>query len=153
MKKRTWIPAVVIVVLLAILAVPLVNAQGRHRARGDMALTALGRLERAREVLGLTDQQVSQIRTIAADLRSQNAPYRTQVRGSLATVAQALVANPDDLAGAQALLDQQAGAEQAIRHNTLTAAAKALGVLTPDQRAKVGTFIARRQSSGHEEPF
>ncbi|MEO8034126.1 MAG: periplasmic heavy metal sensor [Acidobacteriota bacterium] len=145
MTKRTLI-ALAVVATLAVAMVPLVNAQGR-RHHGGEGLMALGRLEVAREALGLTDQQVTQLKTIASDLRAQNAPYREQLRGGIAAVAQTLVANPSDLAAAQALLDKQTDAERTMKLNTLTAASKALSLLTPDQRAKVGTFIAARQKN------
>lgn len=145
MTKRTLI-ALAVVATLAVATVPLVNAQGR-RHHGGEGLMALGRLEVAREALGLTDQQVTQLKTIASELRAQNAPYREQLRGGIAAVAQTLVANPSDLAAAQALLDKQTDAERTMKLNALTAASKALNLLTPDQRAKVGTFIAARQKN------
>lgn len=144
MNKRTLI-VLAVIAALAVAAVPLVNAQGRRHGHGSDGLMALGRLERAREALGLTDPQVTQIKTIVADLRAQNAPYREQLRGGIAAVAQTLVANPNDLAGAQVLLDKQTDAERTMKLNALTAASKALNVLTPDQRAKLGAFIAARQ--------
>jgi len=59
-------------------------------------------------------------------------------------VATTLLANPSDITTAQALLDQQAEAERNLKANTLAAASKALGVLTPDQRSKLADMIAKR---------
>jgi Spy/CpxP family protein refolding chaperone len=59
-------------------------------------------------------------------------------------VAQTLISNPNDVAAAQAQLDQQNAVEATLKTNTLAAAARALNVLTPDQRAKVGEFLSKR---------
>jgi hypothetical protein len=60
------------------------------------------------------------------------------------SIATTLLANPDDVAAAQTLIDQQADAERILKANTLAAASKALGVLTADQRARLADMIAKR---------
>jgi Spy/CpxP family protein refolding chaperone len=147
MNRRTLI-ITTLVALAALAVVPFVYAQAHgHRGHGDgMGIMMLGRLDKAKEALGLTDDQVNQIKTIATDLHQQNAAYRDQLRGGHKAVMQALLNNPNDVAGAQALLDQQTAAEKAMKSNMLNAASKALNVLTPDQRAKVGQFMAERQA-------
>lgn len=146
MKRRTlWISAIVVVVALSV--VPLAFAQ-RSRAmhgRGEFGSMMMFRhLERAKAALDLSDQQVSDIKAVFQTLREQNAAYRDSHRGGMQQVLQALINNPNDIAGAQALLDQQAEAERAMKANVLVAASKALNVLTPDQRAKLGTFMQER---------
>ncbi len=142
MKKRTAIITAAVAVILLV-AAPLVYAQARHRAAG---FGMFGHLAKIQSALGLTDQQVTNLKAIAADLRTENAPYRTQLKGGLAAVAQALIANPNDVAGAQALIDQQATARKAMQVNTLNAASKALNVLTPDQRTKLGQLLQKRMA-------
>jgi Spy/CpxP family protein refolding chaperone len=105
-----------------------------------------GHLDRAKAALDLSDAQVEQIKTIGTALREQNKPYREQLRGGFTGIAQALIKNPNDVAGAQALLDQQEQVERTMKSNTLVAASKALNILTPEQRAKVAQFIATRQA-------
>lgn len=148
MSKRNMI----IIASLAIITLagfPFVYAQhmrGMHAGMhgGPLGEFGFGRLEHAKEALGLSDAQVDEIKTIVAQLREQNAPYREQLHGTMLQVAQTLVKDPNNTAAAQALLDQQAAAEQTMKSNALAAASKALNVLTPDQRAKVADFIAKR---------
>jgi Spy/CpxP family protein refolding chaperone len=101
--------------------------------------------------LGLSDQQAADIKKIFADLRTQNAPYRTSLRGGMQSVAQALLANPNDVSTAQALLDKQNDAERQMKTNALNAAAKALNVLSADQRTKAATIMQQRMAKQAEK--
>ena len=85
-------------------------------------------------------------RVIAQQLHDQNAPYHEQLRGGFQAIAKTLLENPNDVAAAQALLDQQSVTEKTLKSNMLNAASKALNVLTAEQRAKVGQFIAEREA-------
>lgn len=150
MTKRTLI-ILAIVALAAFAAVPFVYAQaGRmhHRAGafggGFPMLAHLGHLK---SDLNLSDQQVDQIKAIVKDLHDQNAQYRDQLHGGFQAVAQALINNPNDIAGAQALLDQQTKVENTLKANALVAASKALNVLTADQRAKLGGILQERMAA------
>jgi Spy/CpxP family protein refolding chaperone len=144
MKKRTLIfSAAALVIVLA--AVPFAMAQhmrGKHHGHGGMMFG----LERAKSALGLSDQQSTDIKQIFTDLRTQNEPLRTSLRGGRQAIAQLLLANPNDIAGAQALLDKQIDAERQMKHNALAAASKALNVLTPDQRTKASAFLQQRMA-------
>jgi Spy/CpxP family protein refolding chaperone len=148
MKKRIAI-VTTIAALALVAAVPMVYAQrGRFEGHGHgdnmLGILALGRLEKAKEKLGLTDAQTAQIKQIAVDLKQQNAPYRAQLRGGILNIAQTLVKDPNNVSAAQSLIDQQSDAERVMKTNALNAASKALNVLTPDQRVKVGELIAAR---------
>jgi protein CpxP len=149
MKKSTLIfTATAIVIVLA--AVPFTFAQMRGRHHG-MSLGAdgagmLGHLQKAQQELGLSDQQVADIKSIFKALHDQNAPYRASLKGGKLQIAQTLLANPNDTAAAQALLDQQTTAERAMKANMLASVAKAAAVLTPDQRAKVAQHLKNRQA-------
>jgi Spy/CpxP family protein refolding chaperone len=123
------------IVVLSLAAVPFVYA-GPHGRRGG-ELGALGALLHARAELDLSDAQVTSIKAIFRDLREQNAPHREQLRGGRDSIIETLLANPNDVAVAQAQLDRHAAAEKAMKTNVLTAAAKALNVLTPAQRVKL----------------
>jgi Spy/CpxP family protein refolding chaperone len=151
MKNRNAIIIGALAVLL-LAGVPFIYAQhqsmhgGMHGMRGMhgdglFADFGLGHLARAKEYLGLSDEQVDQLKTIGKELHEQNAPYRQQLHGGLMQVAQTLISDPNNVAAAKAQLDQQNAVEATLKANTLTAAAKALNVLTPDQRAKVGEFL------------
>lgn len=152
MRKRT-IVILAILATLALAAVPFVYAQGFHRHQtnagstgGLRGLMFLGRLHRVQAALDLSDAQVDQLKAIAQQVHEQNAPYRQQLRDGRLQIAQALLANPNDIAAAQALIDQQATAERTMKMNVLAGVSKALNVLTPDQRAKASQFLADRAS-------
>jgi Spy/CpxP family protein refolding chaperone len=145
MKRRTTIIISTLIALAALAVVPIVYAQAHGHHGHSMDNMMFGRLAKVKEKLGLTDDQVNQIKAIATDLHQQNAAYRNQLRGGHQAVMQALINNPNDIAGAQALLDQQTAAERAVKTNMLNAASKALNVLTPDQRTKMSQFLAERQ--------
>lgn len=144
MKKRTLIlSAAALVIVIA--AVPFAMAQhmrGHRHGHGGMMFG----LQRAKAALGLSDQQSADIKQIFADLRTQNEPLRTSMRGGRQAIAQLLLANPNDVAGAQALLDKQLATERQMKLNALTAASKALNVLTPDQRTKAAAFLQQRMA-------
>ena len=148
MTKRT-LTIIAVVAIIAIAAVPLAYAQAaRHgRAAGFGGFAFFGHLRHLKTALDLSDQQVDQIQAIAKEMHQQNAQYRDQLHGGLKSVAQALINNPNDVAGAQAILDQQSAAENAMKHNALAAASKALNVLTPDQRAKLGTMLSEHMAA------
>lgn len=152
MKKRILIVSAV-AALAVLIIVPIALAQhglgmGRgHGCRmggGRSGMLMFGHFGRAKAALNLSDQQAADIKKIFADLRTQNEPYRASMRSGMQSVAQALIANPNDVAAAQALLDKQSEAEHTMKTNALNAAAKALNVLSPDQRTKAATFLQQR---------
>jgi Spy/CpxP family protein refolding chaperone len=146
MKKRVLVTTGAIA-LVALLAVPLAFAQRMHamhgmRADGEMpGAMMLGHLRHAKAELGLSDQQTADIKAVFQSLREQNKAYRQSMHSTMSQVAKILINNPNDVASAQALLDQQIEGERAMRTNALNAAAKALNVLTPDQRTKLGALV------------
>lgn len=151
MKKRTLLFTAA-AILIVVLAVPFAVAQHMRRGgfghgcmRGNSAMM-FGHLRGAKAALGLSDQQAEDIRKIFTNLRAQNAPYRDSLRGGRQAIAQALLANPNDIAGAQALLDKQSEAERQMKSNALAAFSKALNVLTPEQRVKASNFLQQRMA-------
>lgn len=151
MKRR--IPLIAVLFAATALAVtPLVMAGPGGRGAGAPGFGPgggpgmhgagiLGHLLHAKEELELTDQQVEQIHAIFTALQEQNAPYREQMHDGMKGAVTTLLANPNDIAGAQALLDQQAATERTMKTNMLNATSKALLVLTAEQRAELGTMI------------
>jgi Spy/CpxP family protein refolding chaperone len=140
-------------ILIVLIAVPFAVAQhvrgAGHRhgcmgGGGDMMM--FGHLQHAKAALGISDQQAADIKKIFTDLRAQNEPYRTSLRGGRQAIAQVLLANPNDVAAAQALIDKQTEAERQLKTNALNAFSKALNVLTPDQRAKATAFLQERMA-------
>src|SRR5436190_17412346 len=121
MKKRTLILATS-AIMAVLIAVPFAYAQhmrgahGGHRMGGELGpVMMLGHLEHAKQALGLSDQQVADIKAIFQDLHAQNATYRDQLHGNLKSVAETLIANPNDIAAAQALLAKQEAAEHTMK--------------------------------------
>jgi Spy/CpxP family protein refolding chaperone len=143
-RKSIWI-ALSIAAVLAI--VPLVFADVRHGGEhGPLAI--LERVQKVADELGLTADQRSDIRTIFTDVRGQNATYRQQIRANMREAGKVLLADPNDVAGAQAILDRNADAERQLKANVLQGISHALNVLTPDQRVKLGDILARHAGRG-----
>src|SRR5205823_6240220 len=93
-KKYLTIAAVV--ATLAPVAAPFALAQrmrgGPHGGPGELGgVMFLGHLQHAKQALGLSDQQVSDIETIFKDLHTHNAQYRESLHGSMEQVATALI--------------------------------------------------------------
>ena len=144
--KRRLLVATGAIALVALLAVPFAFAQRMHAMRGGPAGDIpggmiLGHLRHAQAQLGLSDQQTADIKAVFEGLHEQNKAYRQSMHSSMEQVAQILIKNPNDIASAQALLDQQIENERAMRANALNAVAKALNVLTPDQRTKLSAMV------------
>lgn len=154
MKKRTAVITILILAAVAAIATPLVFAgpgghrgmrgHGMHGARGFGGFGPLGHLSRVKEELDLSDAQVEQIKAIFKEMHEQNAASRESLHGGFKDAAEALIANPNDLAGAQALLDRQFAAEKALKSSMLVATSKALNILTAEQRTKLSALIAER---------
>jgi len=151
MKKRIGIITITILAALALIAAPVLFA-GPHGARMRMhgmrgegfGGGILGHLQRAKEELNLSDEQVDQIKAIFREAHEQNAASRESLRANFHDAALALLANPNDLAGAQALLERQTAAEKQMKLNLLTATSKALNVLNADQRSKLSEMVNER---------
>jgi periplasmic protein CpxP/Spy len=149
MTKRTAFYGV-LVALVALAAASILYAQQGPMHHGGHGFGIFGHLRALRSQLNLTDDQVAQLKAIGKDLRTQNEPFKTQLHSGFQSIVKTLVANPNDLATAQSLLDQQTTAENAIKANVLAAASKALNVLTPDQRAKLADIIAQHEQKKHQ---
>lgn len=151
MKKRNALIATIMTVGVLTVAPLLDAAPGHHRGPGGHGGPGIfGHLRHLQEELDLSQAQVDQIRGIFAELKTQNESYREQARGGFHSVAETLLKNPNDLSAAQAMLDQQAAAERAMKANMLAATAKAFNVLTADQRAELAQIIEERTERRRE---
>lgn len=118
-----------------------------HAGMGERQfLGPLERLERLRDQLGLTDVQIEAIRAIGQEVRDANAASRDQLRDGKGDVVSILIANPNDLAGARAAMQARETAMAKMKDNALEGASRALKVLTPEQREKLGAIVAKRGS-------
>jgi len=146
MKRRTVMTLTALVLILV--AVPATFAARGHRGGHEgMGFGIFGKLHAIKSELGLTDAQVTDIHKIAESMRDENRQYRIELKKNMGAVAQVLIANPDNLTGAESLLDRQVATEQALKSNALRAASEALSVLTPEQRVKLGQMLAQRMSA------
>jgi Spy/CpxP family protein refolding chaperone len=148
-KKHLTIAAVVATLVLVVAPFALAQRMHGHGGPGGPGadfggVMMLGHLQHAKQALGLSDQQVTDIENIFKDLRTQNKQYRESLHGNMKDIATILINNPNDLAAAQALLDKQTDAERQLKSNALAAASKALNVLTPDQRGKLQGLLQER---------
>lgn len=151
MKKRMILTTTVIAIA-ALAIVPFVYAgPGRHghgegfHGRAGFGLGILGHLGHVKEELDLSDQQVDQLKAIFKEVHEQNKQYREQLHGGMQDVAKLLLANPNDVAGAESLLAQRESAKDAMKANVLQATSKALNVLNAEQRAKLSTMLEKRE--------
>jgi Spy/CpxP family protein refolding chaperone len=147
-KKRliilTLAFAAVAAVPFFVYAGPGMHGHGMRTHGGGFAghgLGFFGHLGKLKSELGLSDAQVVQIKAIMKETHEQNSGFRDQLHGTLKDVATTLLTNPNDVAGAQAVLDRQAAAERELKSNLIVAASKALNVLTPEQRTKLALHL------------
>lgn len=155
MRKRIIIIATLIA---ALAAVPFVygaggpggkrgmrGMHGMHGMHGGGAgFGILGQLGRLKAELELTDAQVEQLRAIFKETREQNEAYRDELKGGMHEVAQILLDNPDNIAGAEALIARHNAARDAMKQNMLNATSRGLKVLSAEQRAKLSGILAER---------
>ena len=146
---------VITTLLAAVTGAALYAGPGMRRMHGDGAMHdgmhfgGGGFMRHLHEVAGeldLSDGQKTQIHGIFKEVHEQNADYVRQLHGGFHSVAKALIANPNDLSGAQAVLDQQEATERIVKQNMLRGAAKALNVLTAEQRTKLARLVAEREN-------
>lgn len=151
MKKRL---VLITLIVATVAAVPLFiyAGPGKHLARGMHGMHGggmhgmgfLAHLSGLRDELDLTDAQVDQLKSIMRETHEQNAHFRGEIHNTFKSVATTLLTNPNDVAGAQAVLDRQEANEKELKKNLLVAASKALNVLTPEQRTKLALHMAER---------
>lgn len=146
MKKR------LVIITLIVMALGSVAVYAGHRARGAGhhgfgGMGFFAHMHRIADELDLTDAQKTQIHTIFRETREQNEQIREQLHGGYKDVAKTLIANPNDIAAAQAQLDRQLDTERALKSSILQGVSKALNVLTPEQRTKLALILAEHAQS------
>lgn len=145
MKNRTTVFAILIAVAsLAAASFVMAGPSRRGLNANPAGLGIIGGLERMKDALDLSDPQVEEIKAIYVELHDQNAQPREQMRGNRKSIADTLLDDPSNIAAAQKVLDEQAAAEAQLKTNVLNATAKAIAVLTPEQREKLRTILAQR---------
>ncbi|HEY0144452.1 MAG TPA: Spy/CpxP family protein refolding chaperone [Thermoanaerobaculia bacterium] len=153
MKKRIGIITFIVAVALLVVALPLLAGPGMRGHGfgfgghgGGHGLQILRHLDHVREKLDLTDAQVDQLKAIARQTHEENGTYHQQLKGGLHDIVTTLLADPNNTAQAQAILDRQAAAENAMKKNILAATSEALNVLTAEQRTKLAQLIGEHRA-------
>lgn len=153
MTKRialiTLIVALAALVALPLLARPFARAHatfGGHHGPEGFGRHFLAHLDDMADELDLSSAQIDQLKTIARETHEENATYRQQLKGGIHEVVTTLLTNPNDTAAAQAILDKQAAAENAMKRNILAATSEALNVLTPAQRTRLAQLIGEHRA-------
>ena len=82
-----------------------------------------------------------ELRHVAKRVRAENREARGEVRDNMKEAAQLLLANPDDVEGAKALLARNEEAKRTLQANVLGGISDALKVLTPEQRSMISTRL------------
>lgn len=110
-------------------------------------------LDRA-EDLGLSEEQVASLRMIKRIYEKEDVTRRADVRQAELEVEDALSQGQVDMAVVEGKVRQAQAAWTAWRLSWIQAEVQALGVLTPEQRAKAGTSVEPTRPSqkkeGHE---
>jgi Spy/CpxP family protein refolding chaperone len=151
MNRKVWM-TLGAVLLAGVIAVPILHAERTWHGRGGSdqsfsgmeAMGPFGHLRGLRSKLDLSDDQVTQIKAIFKTVHDQNAASRTQIRTNMRAAAKSLLSDPTNVAGAQQILDQNSATEQQLKANLLSGVAKAITILTPDQRARLGQILDAR---------
>ena len=143
--KKTWIVVGTVTLVAVMAAAPLAWAHQQAKAAREISpLMALEKLRQLREELNLSDEQVAELRKIGKQTREANSAYRASLRDNFAEAGLVLLANPDDVAGAEAILDRNAQAKKELRANVLDGVSDAVKVLTPEQRQKLTGVLEHR---------
>ena len=148
--KRIFPIALTAIAIMVLSAVPMLYA--RPNQRGGRSDNALSMLLKARAELGLSEAQTTEIRSIMKSLHDQNASLRTQRRDYTEDAIDTLVADPSAVVKAQTLIDQKAKIDRTRQTNLVNATAKALRVLSPDQRQRLAELIEERRGARVSSP-
>lgn len=132
---------VVLVVTAVLAAVPLIAGIHSRRSGHGEPGAMLQHLHSLHGELDLTEAQKTQLKNLHERVREENSDSRRELHGSLVDAGKLLLANPDDIAGARAILQQKAAAERELRENVLRAVAEGMKILTPAQRAQIASKL------------
>lgn len=142
--KKSWIVVGAVTLAAAMAAAPLAWAHQQAKHREMSPFMALEKLRQLRGELNLTDAQLADLRKIGKETREANSAYRASLRDNFAEAGLALLANPDDITGAEAILDRNEAAKKELRANVLGGVSDAIKVLDPEQRDKLKDVLEHR---------
>ena len=157
--RRKTILAISAAAALGIFATPFLFARGGgacplgHGGRGHGAAMftghfghgGFGPMGRVLRDLDLSAEQKEALHKIHETTREQNAAVKTALHEGFMEAAKVLLANPQDVAGARAVITSREAAIRQMKDNALTGVSQALAVLTPEQRAKLAAHLDEHQ--------
>jgi Spy/CpxP family protein refolding chaperone len=152
MNRKVIVGSLVGVALLA--AVPLLVVAGE---RGGCPIGAgrhgmFGRHGGFAKMHGVADQldlsrdQKEALHQIFDRTREQSVSSKQALHESFVDAGQVLLADPGNLAGARAVLDQNDAAVEQLKTTMLASVSEGLKVLTPEQRQKLSVLLASHRS-------
>lgn len=143
MKRKSIVVSVVL--LVAIMVALPIFAGARAKRNGVEGRPGVGmmleRLQALGDELDLTAAQREEIRSIARGVLEENKGHRQQMRGGFREAGKILIANPNEVESAKAVLERNDAARAEMRENVIDGLADALRVLTPQQRAKLDAWL------------
>jgi Spy/CpxP family protein refolding chaperone len=142
--KKSWIVVGAVTLAAAMAAAPLAWAHQKAKECEMSPFMALEKLRQLRGELNLSDAQLAELRKIGKETREANSAYRASLRDNFAEAGLALLANPDDLTGAEAILDRNEAAKKELRANVLEGVSDAIKVLNPEQQEKLKDVLEHR---------
>lgn len=142
--RKTWIVVGAVTLAAAMAAAPLAWARQQAKEREMSPFMALEKLRQLREELNLSDAQLAELRKIGKETRAANATWRASLRDNFAEAGLALLANPDDITGAEGILDRNEAAKKELRTSVLEGVSDAIKVLNPEQREKLKDVLEHR---------
>jgi Spy/CpxP family protein refolding chaperone len=144
MKRKGM--SIMLAFILTVTAAPLLWANHQmQRGRNEDPLMVLVRLRALGAELDLSASQTAQLREIGRTVREANAEYRSAMKDRTAEAGLMLLADPSNIKGAEAILDRNDADKRGLRENVLEGIAKAIEILTPEQRE-----ILERKISGRD---
>ena len=143
-RKKT-ILGIAALLTAGLIAAPILWAHGGGSARCLFAERSgffghgdgrhFGEMARVIHELDLTKEQREALHRIHEVTREQNAQAREELHNGLMDAAKVLLADPDDIAGARAVLASRQASIESLKENAMNGISQGLAVLTPGQRA------------------
>ena len=152
MKSR--IVAVVLVLALALSAGVVLAQRGKQPVKpaGPPAMApaasggwcmGMGMLGRLKAALNLSAEQMTQLEAIQKDFLDSTQGLRTDIQAKMKQMLDLWMADQPDAAAIKDLANQLDALRAQIRDSAIDHAIQAIGVLTPDQRAKLRDMMSK----------
>ena len=143
-KRRKLAVAILLVAVVA--AVPLVGGHGKSGSHSGSRHGGMSGMEHIREMhaeLGLTEAQGKELHAIFKKVHEDHESNKQRLHSSFLEAGKLLIADPNNLSGARAVLERNHAAEREFHQSILESLSRGLNSLTPEQRQKLSTRVER----------